>query len=406
MFEFASPDHRRVSSSATEYRQTARWQPEAAAPCGAGLALFLTLKWKKSAFILSSQAHSSEMSLRPNLRGAVRMENWQDPLEFLTSTSSSFHWFHLAFYLGVTLAVVCISRKVAPSVALRAFGQSYDVRQPSIRADVVICLANLALIFPPITLLHWRFGETLTHAFDPSTPRGWWTFAPGYTLESLIHAFVMVVAFDFGAFLGHYLSHKIPLLFHFHSVHHSATSINVFTSYRKHPIDYVVRGAITVAVIVLATAGLNIIFPYRAPEMSFWGANVFFFLYIMTVNFQHSHVAIHYPRWLRGILLSPHLHLLHHSAAARHFDKNLGSLFPHWDRWFGTYIDEDVDEAKICYGLSETERGGHALTNLFFGPIKSALWPRPGKNKTRLHSEAPGLLPPNAQTNPTAARGV
>ena len=38
--------------------------------------------------------------------------------------------------------------------------------------------------------------------------------------------------------------------------------------------------------------------------------------------------------------MSPSLHWIHHSINPEHHDKNLGFVFPFWDKIFGTYLDE------------------------------------------------------------------
>jgi sterol desaturase/sphingolipid hydroxylase (fatty acid hydroxylase superfamily) len=40
--------------------------------------------------------------------------------------------------------------------------------------------------------------------------------------------------------------------------------------------------------------------------------------------------------WLKYLLVTPQSHRIHHSAEARHRDKNFGIFFSFWDRLFGT----------------------------------------------------------------------
>ncbi|MEL7029864.1 MAG: sterol desaturase family protein, partial [Pseudomonadota bacterium] len=46
-----------------------------------------------------------------------------------------------------------------------------------------------------------------------------------------------VTAIDFAIFLSHYLQHKVPFLWRFHKVHHSAEVMTPLTAYRMHPVD-------------------------------------------------------------------------------------------------------------------------------------------------------------------------
>src|SRR5262245_20304900 len=53
----------------------------------------------------------------------------------------------------------------------------------------------------------------------------------------IILGIVLFFAADFASWLDHYLSHKIPFLWEFHKVHHSAEVLTPLTNYRVHPVD-------------------------------------------------------------------------------------------------------------------------------------------------------------------------
>ena len=55
-----------------------------------------------------------------------------------------------------------------------------------------------------------------------------------YTLFSLLWI-------DLGKYVGHRLQHRIPLLWEFHKVHHSAQVLTIMTQFRVHPFDLAVR---------------------------------------------------------------------------------------------------------------------------------------------------------------------
>ena len=62
---------------------------------------------------------------------------------------------------------------------------------------------------------------------------------------------VWIVVFDFALFLGHWLQHRIPTLWEFHKVHHSAPVLTPLTVYRVHPVDDLLYGWL----VGLATGG-------------------------------------------------------------------------------------------------------------------------------------------------------
>jgi len=57
----------------------------------------------------------------------------------------------------------------------------------------------------------------------------------------IIYTIAIVVVNDFFSFLIHYFMHRIPFLWEFHKIHHSATTLTPFTQYRIHPIELILN---------------------------------------------------------------------------------------------------------------------------------------------------------------------
>ena len=61
---------------------------------------------------------------------------------------------------------------------------------------------------------------------------------------------------------------------------------------------------------------------------------------------------------------------MHHSTDPKHFDKNFGSGFSFWDRFFGTLYVPGKDE-DFKYGLIESDvRDYQSLFGLYILPLK------------------------------------
>ena len=85
--------------------------------------------------------------------------------------------------------------------------------------------------------------------------------------------------------------------------------------------------------------------------------------------------------------MSPHMHQVHHSHAAEHWDKNFGYKLSVWDWMFGTAV-KPAKDVKLTYGIGEENRNYLSLTGLYIGSLKevwhlakpttaeSALWRR------------------------------
>ncbi len=168
----------------------------------------------------------------------------------------------------------------------------------------------------------------------------------------VLYTLLAAIAVDFAVFFTHRMQHKIPLLWHFHSVHHSAEVLTPLTLYRLHPVDLIVTGLTVSLLTGVAYGGLFYLTGEAPQEMTVFGLNIIFMLfYVFGYNLRHSHVWLAYPQWLSRILVSPAQHQIHHSSDPKHFDKNMGLIFAFWDGLFGSlYIPKTYE--KLTFGLS------------------------------------------------------
>ena len=69
-------------------------------------------------------------------------------------------------------------------------------------------------------------------------------------------------------------------------------------------------------------------------------------------HLRHSHVALPFPHWLSHVLVSPHMHQVHHSVEERHHDRNYATVFALWDWIFGSlYIPHPRE--RFRFGVEE-----------------------------------------------------
>lgn len=200
---------------------------------------------------------------------------------------------------------------------------------------------------------------------------------PATSLELMIaFSFFLLIAFDFAIFFTHYLQHKVPILWEFHKVHHSAEVLTPITVFRMSPVDLLVTGA----AVVICEAGVRalwLIMVGPAPDiLTIMGINAGIFLfYLLGYNLRHSHIWLSYPAWLSGHLVSPAMHQIHHSSEVRHWDKNMGLVFSWWDWIFGTlYIPKEKETFKL--GINGEEANPfHATHEMLWKPFVWA-WAR------------------------------
>ncbi len=134
---------------------------------------------------------------------------------------------------------------------------------------------------------------------------------------------------DFGFYWGHRWTHRNPLLWRFHSVHHSPEHLYFLISARAHPIDNVfVRLCGMVPVFILGIG---------APESVKTNLLATVIMLITTVwgFYIHSNIRVRLGP-LEWLLSTPAFHHWHHTLAEPR-DRNFASMLPCWDWIFGTW---------------------------------------------------------------------
>lgn len=192
---------------------------------------------------------------------------------------------------------------------------------------------------------------------------------PMMALYTIVYALLL----DFSIFITHYAQHKIPLLWAFHKVHHSAEVLTPVTLYRMHPVDLFLSGLVASVLAGMGFAGFYYLTGETPKAFQAMGVNVIVFVfYLLGYNLRHSQIWLSYPAWLSHILISPAQHQIHHSTDPRHFDRNLGLIFAFWDKLFGTlYVPQGYE--KISYGISRKEPNPFpTVAHMFAAPFAEA----------------------------------
>jgi sterol desaturase/sphingolipid hydroxylase (fatty acid hydroxylase superfamily) len=146
-------------------------------------------------------------------------------------------------------------------------------------------------------------------------------------LPLLVKMLLALVISEIGFYWGHRLSHRLPLLWKFHSVHHGAEHLYFLVNSRAHPVDMIVtRLCGLIPLYVLGLAGPNAGGSTLPLFVIFFGTGWGFFI--------HANL-----RWRLGplewLIATPAFHHWHHTRTD-HIDHNFASMMPFLDRIFGT----------------------------------------------------------------------
>lgn len=173
---------------------------------------------------------------------------------------------------------------------------------------------------------------------------------------------------DLSRYLLHLLMHKVPALWAFHKVHHSAEVMTPITVYRIHPVESALYAMRLVLTQGLALGLAFYLFGHRLDVIDVLGANIGVFLFNMfAANLRHSHVWLVWPTWLEKWFISPAQHQIHHSSAIEHRDKNIGSALAIWDRIAGSLIVSKDSKRRLQFGVGQ--RTYNSIAQVYWLPI-------------------------------------
>lgn len=277
-------------------------------------------------------------------------------------------WIATAVLVAFLLWLVAERKKGDPIVRgfLRYAFPSELYRHESTRADLRFFFVDKLLVIAGLGALSLG-TEQIAQALLRISPAA--TATP--TLVGCLIATVLtLVAFDFGAWLQHMLSHRVGVLWEFHKVHHSVEVLTPLANYREHPVDALSRAATQA---VLAGFVLFVVCKF-IPGAQLWKVAGVHALYLPTyvlANLRHSHVWLNFsPFWSR-IFSSPAQHQCHHGIAPRHIDINYGLVFSVWDWMFGTlYVPRERETVE--YGIVGDARPYPTVRAMYWLPFKKA----------------------------------
>lgn len=173
------------------------------------------------------------------------------------------------------------------------------------------------------------------------------------SLPVVAQLLLAVFVADLVQYWAHRASHRIPLLWRFHAIHHSATAMDWLAGSRLHLVDALLTRALVFAAIALLG------FDARAVA-----------LYVVWVaaqaTFVHANVRWRLT-WLEPWLATPRFHHWHHAQTP--VDVNFAVHLPWLDRLFGTHYLPAQDWPPQ-YGLSGGASGPRGFWRQLLAPFR------------------------------------
>lgn len=186
----------------------------------------------------------------------------------------------------------------------------------------------------------------------------WLSFMPAQTLFAItswteFRAWVAALPFavqfiaimfltDLVQYWVHRLFHRIPALWRFHAVHHSAQAMDWIAGARMHFFE------------ILALRSTTVI-PMIVLGFSQGAVNAYILVVYLYATFVHSNLGWKFG-FLEKLLVTPRFHHWHHGIEKEAIDVNFAVHFPLFDKLFGTHHMPENGRWPEGYGI-----GGHPV---------------------------------------------
>jgi len=275
------------------------------------------------------------------------------------SVGSMFSLSSLACALGIAIALMAWRlrsrrRRIRLRVILRALFPRRITFHASTGVDVSYLIFNTFIFGAMFSWALFSFRaisngtiNVLTSALG--TPAA--TTLPEFATRAALTV-VLFLAYELCYWLHHYLCHRVPFLWEFHKVHHSANVLTPITVFRVHPVDTWLFANMMSVVVGAANGVANYAVGITVYQYMLTDTNLILVVFIhVYIHFQHSHLWIAFRGLAGRILLSPAHHQVHHSANPAHFNKNLGSCLAVWDWMFGTLHVPAKAPERLNFGV-------------------------------------------------------
>ena len=187
-------------------------------------------------------------------------------------------------------------------------------------------ITNLSMVMVSSIVLRIVFPAAAVGAAIWADANGWGLFNAA-DVSPIVAGVVAFVILDFAVWLEHLASHKIPILWRIHRMHHADTGFDVTTGLRFHPLEILLSMVWKAAIVIVLGAPVLAVLIF---EIVLNGTSMF--------NHSNARLPLGLDRVLRMVVVTPDMHRVHHSTIRSETDSNYGFNFPFWDRLFGTYL--------------------------------------------------------------------
>jgi sterol desaturase/sphingolipid hydroxylase (fatty acid hydroxylase superfamily) len=214
----------------------------------------------------------------------------------------------------------------------------YTVKDTLMNIYLSLLNAGIDLLFRAIYLfiiLQWFYNH---HVFELKA-HPWFYWLLLFILE------------DFVYYFEHRVDHYCRIFWAVHVTHHSSDEFNLTTGFRSSVFQPLYRFIYFIPLAFIGFRPVDIIFMYALTQI--YGILV------------HTKMVQKMPAWFEVLLVSPAHHRVHHASNIIYLDKNMGMCLIIWDKMFGTFQEELIEE-PVVYGLTKPLDNPHHPVKIIF----------------------------------------
>ena len=176
-------------------------------------------------------------------------------------------------------------------------------------------IRNLAMVGLSATTI-WLIERPVASALAQFVEREQWGLVQSLRLPAWLKMVLSVLLLDYTLYLWHVVTHKVPVLWRFHRVHHADLDLDASTALRFHCLEMMLSVPWRAAqVLAIGVAPLT---------LSIWQTAT-----LLAILFHHSNVEIplSIERWLCRFIVTPRMHGIHHSMIREETNANWSTIF-------------------------------------------------------------------------------
>ena len=231
----------------------------------------------------------------------------------------------LSIFLGVLIGMSVLEALFPARDRVQGRGRRWSTNLGLVVIDTIA----IRLLFPIIAVGAALWAQT----------QGWGVLNL-IALPNWVAVLMAVIVLDMMIYWQHVASHRIPILWRLHKVHHADRDLDASSGLRFHPVEIVLSMVYKMMIVVVL----------GAPVLA-----VIIFEILLNACALFNHANVRLPRWierpLRQVMVTPALHRIHHSVIERETNTNYGFSVIWWDKIFRSYTDKP--EGELTLGLNE-----------------------------------------------------